>query len=406
MASTAGAVPSSPATRAKTLLDDAPGVYALHKRRRDSSSQTADTDSPADSQATRVRTERVNKFPEIATTGSQAPATVNGLTDDVTATATAAPPALQPPSSVTHAQALPAPAPSTSNSHVPLLSGQKEDDDGDHSGDESDLTSLSELEERLERETAQLLPRPRRARDISGRKTPRKRKTAMSTAASSPAASAAASTAASEYRPADETDHDGSSELDPALPMDVDVPRPRKGSANPKVRKTVSKKQQQASKPRRDAAASKAPPAQRQPPAPAPTRQASYAHAPRSIKPAPASANKVQPTEVVALPPPPPPPTHAPKRKRALLQAKLAQPLLPLAPIQEQRDAVSTSEDTWSLFPQRKRRETNRRHSPQRYAPPDELDEYLPTCAHAFRHESLRATSSSSEGCETRSHRR
>mgnify|MGYP006876466491 CR=1 FL=1 len=343
MASTASATTSSPEARAKALLDEAPGVYALRKRRRDSSNQTADTDSPTASQEPRAHAEATSKSTEAVT---PSPTTVKGHANDATAAAISAPPAGQPPSSVTHGQASPAPAPSASTPQAPMASGHEDDDNDDGSGDESDLTSLSELEERLERETiAQLPRRPRRAKDISGRKTPRKRKTAVSAAASSPASSSA-STGASEYRPADETDHAGSSsEVEPVLPMDVDAPRPRKGSANPKARKKVSKKPQQASKPRRVAAASKAPPVRRHHSALAPTSQGSQVSAPRAIRPAPATANKVQHMDVVAPSAPPPPPTHAPKRKRALPETTPAQTMLPLVPAREQHDAPPTGEE-------------------------------------------------------------
>lgn len=346
MASTAGAVPSSPATRAKALLDEAPGVYALRKRRRDSSNQTAPDDSPTASQGTRAHAEAVKQSTEAVT---PSPATVNGQMNDANAPAPSAPPVRQPSSSVTHGQASSAPTPSASTPQVPIVTGEAKDDDDD-SGDESDLTSLSELEEQLERETAQPPRRPiRRAKDISGWKTPRKRKTALSTAASSPASSTA-STAASEYRP-DETDYAGSSEVDSPLPMDVDATRPRRKSASPNVQKKVtkvSKKQQQASKPRRVPVPSKPPPVPRQHPAPAPTLQGSHPPALRPIKPAPATANKAgQRMEVVAAPPTTTTTTtHPPKRKRALPQATPAQTELPLVPAQERRDAVRTGEET------------------------------------------------------------
>ena len=341
MASTAGAVSSSPATRAKALLDEAPGVYALRKRRRDSSNQTAPDDSPTASQGTRAHAEAVNQSTEAV---APSPETVNGQMDDANATAPSAPPVRQPSSSVTHGQASSAPSPSASTSHAPMVSGQEEDDDDHHSGDESDLTSLSELEEQLERETAQLPRRPRRAKDISGWKTPRKRKTALSSPASS-----TASTAASEYRP-DETDYAGSSEVDSPLPMDVDATRPRRKSASPSIQKKVakvSKKQQQASKPRRVPVPSKPPPVPRQhPAAPAPTLQGSHPPALRPIKPAPATANKAgQRMEVVAAPSTTTTTTHPPKRKRALPQATPAQTELPLVPAREQRDAPPVGEE-------------------------------------------------------------
>ncbi|GAA5984528.1 hypothetical protein JCM10908_003385 [Rhodotorula pacifica] len=292
-------------TRAAALLEAAPGMYTLRKRRRDST-QLADS-SPRGTQSTQTQA-----------AGSEG-STMGVLSDSrghKGAGVPTATPAVQVNEPQTPAQLLSSklsPVESRSPPNAAQDHAMSEDEvlagDGDGDGDDSSLTSLSDLEERFNLIASPQPPRRNRgSKSLSNVKPPQKRKVPLSVASSPSTMSSA--TAASEYRP-DETDHADDSSI--ASPRTMDVDSSAHGGPSPETgRKAPRTKQPPASRARRASASNKNPPTRRhEQPAPGAARQPDTLARvePSHSAPAPAPAHRTQVNQVsqVVAPPQQPP---------------------------------------------------------------------------------------------------
>lgn len=363
--SSAVAAPEGEALRAAALLDTAPGLYSLRKRRRNSSQaatspttredpqrREAGHDRPAETTSAERPTSAgppVATFTRvIVTPQADAPQVV----DADAAPARRGPPATGSPAAVHQTLLIAA----QDQSEPGDARDEDEDDDG---GDDSSLTSLSDLEERFHLATPGPSHRERPRTLVRGAKLPPK-------TAISPASSASAMTtpsAGSEYRPDgfersdDQDDHDNhrarriKDSVSP-LPMEVETQQFR--STGSESRKKAPPVKRRAGNPRRSSISKQGLPATRQAlQAASGPSHAQSAPLPSQPPAAPVSARK-RLDQRVAGAAPLPPPAPAPKRKKALVAASLAQgqpakasgPARPAGAVQERSGSLFSGTDS------------------------------------------------------------